>query len=156
MAQQRPDSAQMRNGVIENETISHKEARRIVAERGLPLPNEGLVGSRVLIAGLVGRPELNGCSGEVKSYDHDKERFGVATTHGRVSIKQSNLSFVADEMPDENKNAKERARVLSLLISAKNFSGAARRLHSRREGLLHRTELYVRWQQQPRRSWRAG
>ena len=70
----------------------------IEAETGAVL-EFAMPGGRVQIKGLVARPELNGQSGSVQSFDTEKNRFGVRLD-GRpesdqlLAIKMANLDFV--------------------------------------------------------------
>ena len=48
------------------------------------------IGSRVRVAGLVSKPELNGCEGEVVSVG---ERIGVQLSIGQVAVKRCNLQW---------------------------------------------------------------
>ena len=58
------------------------------------------VGQLVTIVGLVGRPELNGCVGQIRSFDEAKGRFTVAligdlTVSDSVNVKPSNLRLTS-------------------------------------------------------------
>ena len=59
------------------------------------MPAEFAPGNRVLVHSLVGRPELNGRSGTIASYDARKGRFAVKVEKGAESesmlLKPSNL-----------------------------------------------------------------
>ena len=51
-----------------------------------------LLGSRVVINGLVAKPELNGCTGTAVSFDDDKGRYSVELdTTSSIMIKPCNL-----------------------------------------------------------------
>ena len=64
------------------------------------LPPAPLVGRRVRIHGLSGRPELNGLSGTATSYLSAKGRYAVAVAgHDSVLLKPSNLQEDAPKAP---------------------------------------------------------
>ena len=57
-----------------------------------PPPAHLAVGARVVVHGLAGRPEFNGCSGMAVSWDGEKERVGIKLDTGeKLSLKPSNL-----------------------------------------------------------------
>ena len=45
----------------------------------------------VVVCGLKGRPELNGCSAEVLSWDDEKGRYNVSITGRQMALKAENL-----------------------------------------------------------------
>jgi hypothetical protein len=53
-----------------------------------------LLGSRVVINGLVAKPELNGCTGTAVSFDDEKGRYSVELDDTSFMIKPCNLLVV--------------------------------------------------------------
>ena len=56
------------------------------------------VGQQVTIVGLVSRPELNGCFGQIQSSNETKGRFAVALALGSVNVKASNIALTMADM----------------------------------------------------------
>ena len=78
------------------------------ADNRVPTP---LLGRRVVINGLVAKPELNGRTGTAVSFDDDKGRYSVelGDTSSSLMIKPCNLREL---FPEEDAEWKETQKVL--------------------------------------------
>ena len=79
----------------------------------LPKPTIApLIGKRVLISGLVGRPELNGTHGTAVVWSEERGRYGVRLPGGAdVLLKPANLEAAKDQSADGSRGAAEAASV---------------------------------------------
>eukprot|EP00966_Prymnesium_polylepis_P187160 4338439-Prymnesium_polylepis.1 len=65
-----------------------------------PPPPPPPTGARITVRGLAGRPEFNGQSGTVLSWDGDKGRAGVKLDSGeKLSLKPANIDLVDGGVP---------------------------------------------------------